>query len=102
MLSGEVPFSEEFVKRLGNKLELKGNKDLCVGKALYRVFPAQQMRQCSEEPITFHEVNYKGSPNLSAGGQGKYSSGFCRMHFLLELRNIVLIASFLILQMHEM
>eukprot|EP01018_Ginkgo_biloba_P028952 Gb_16004 [translate_table: standard] len=61
LLRGEVTFSQSFIQRLGNKLDLRGNQDLCVKKAL----SVGKIRRCSNS--TTFDQHGKGSDDITAG-----------------------------------
>ncbi|GLJ39314.1 hypothetical protein SUGI_0802390 [Cryptomeria japonica] len=101
LLSGEVNFSEKFTKTLGNKLELRGNKDLCVDKRLYQVFGAGKVRRCSEESLAFDQVHSKGSPGLNLPGeQGNYDRSFSGTSLVQTFQYVVWIGCIYLLHIH--
>lgn len=63
-LSEEVPFSVDFVKRLGSNLDLRRNQDLCTSKRLSQAFNVIDPHPCSgEEHGRFSSARMAGNIN---------------------------------------
>lgn len=63
-LSGKVPFSAEFVAKIGNKLKLEGNPELCADEELRSRL--RKLKQCDKPDIPKSALLHGNSPHRSS------------------------------------
>ncbi|KAL6564075.1 hypothetical protein OROHE_005315 [Orobanche hederae] len=61
-LSGRVPFSQGFVSKLGGKLKMKGNLDLCIDEGLKSAKVMMvQLKVCRQKNVSETALSYENS-----------------------------------------